>query len=147
MYNLTVDQVHTFFVGEGQWLVHNSSCGEFAKTLEDGSGILASVDKDGVFWTVLEVNPASKGQGVGKGLYNEAFSSIGQDAKAIGAQWSYGDNLATFNKLTASGMSPAEAAKLTFTGKQATGLGFSNPAVQAIGTPGNYTKVVVIFNK
>jgi hypothetical protein len=23
MYNLTVDQVHTFFVGDGQWLVHN----------------------------------------------------------------------------------------------------------------------------
>ncbi|MBV6396581.1 MAG: hypothetical protein HFACDABA_02181 [Anaerolineales bacterium] len=25
MYNLTVDTAHTFFVGEGQWLVHN--CG------------------------------------------------------------------------------------------------------------------------
>jgi hypothetical protein len=24
MYNLTVDTAHTFFVGEGQWLVHNS---------------------------------------------------------------------------------------------------------------------------
>lgn len=23
MYNLTVDTAHTFFVGEGQWLVHN----------------------------------------------------------------------------------------------------------------------------
>jgi len=26
MYNLTVDTVHTFFVGDGQWLVHNDSC-------------------------------------------------------------------------------------------------------------------------
>jgi hypothetical protein len=26
MYNLTVDTAHTFFVGEGQWLVHNA-CG------------------------------------------------------------------------------------------------------------------------
>jgi hypothetical protein len=25
MYNLTVDEAHTFFVGDGQWLVHN--CG------------------------------------------------------------------------------------------------------------------------
>jgi hypothetical protein len=25
MYNLTVDQAHTFFVGEGRWLVHNCS--------------------------------------------------------------------------------------------------------------------------
>jgi hypothetical protein len=24
MYNLTVDEAHTFFVGEGQWLVHNA---------------------------------------------------------------------------------------------------------------------------
>ena len=24
MYNLTIDQAHTFFVGEGQWLVHNA---------------------------------------------------------------------------------------------------------------------------
>jgi hypothetical protein len=25
MYNLTVDQAHTYFVGEGQWLVHNTN--------------------------------------------------------------------------------------------------------------------------
>src|SRR5690606_19283592 len=27
MYNLTVDEAHTFFVGDGQWLVHNT-CGD-----------------------------------------------------------------------------------------------------------------------
>lgn len=28
MYNLTVDVAHTFFVGNGQWLVHNAGpCG------------------------------------------------------------------------------------------------------------------------
>lgn len=26
MYNLTVDTAHTFFVGEGEWLAHNSGC-------------------------------------------------------------------------------------------------------------------------
>ncbi len=26
MYNLTVATAHTYFVGEGQWLVHNASC-------------------------------------------------------------------------------------------------------------------------
>jgi hypothetical protein len=26
MYNLTVDEAHTFFVGDGQWLVHNIEC-------------------------------------------------------------------------------------------------------------------------
>jgi HNH/Endo VII superfamily toxin with a SHH signature len=29
MYNLTVDGAHTFFVGDGQWLVHNASCDVF----------------------------------------------------------------------------------------------------------------------
>jgi hypothetical protein len=28
MDNLTVEQAHTFFVSEGQWLVHNSGCDE-----------------------------------------------------------------------------------------------------------------------
>jgi len=27
MYNLTVEEAHTFFVGEGAWLVHNDGCG------------------------------------------------------------------------------------------------------------------------
>ncbi len=26
MYNLTVAEAHTFFVGAGQWLVHNAKC-------------------------------------------------------------------------------------------------------------------------
>jgi hypothetical protein len=26
MYNLTVETAHTFYVGEGQWLVHNTGC-------------------------------------------------------------------------------------------------------------------------
>jgi hypothetical protein len=30
MYNLTVAQAHTFFVGSGQWLVHNACSGEFS---------------------------------------------------------------------------------------------------------------------
>jgi len=30
MYNLTVADAHTFFVGDGQWLVHNTDCDLFA---------------------------------------------------------------------------------------------------------------------
>lgn len=33
MYNLTVDEAHTFFVGQGAWLVHNAGCGA-ARLLE-----------------------------------------------------------------------------------------------------------------
>jgi hypothetical protein len=32
MYNLTVNQAHTFFVGDGEWLVHNQSSGKPALT-------------------------------------------------------------------------------------------------------------------
>ncbi len=33
MYNLTVETAHTFFVGDGKWLVHNAGCGETFKRL------------------------------------------------------------------------------------------------------------------
>ena len=32
MYNLTVDDVHTFYVGEGEWLVHNQNPCKMAGT-------------------------------------------------------------------------------------------------------------------
>lgn len=36
MYNLTVDEAHTFFVGDGQWLVHNVQCDlEFLTNIAD----------------------------------------------------------------------------------------------------------------
>ena len=38
MYNLTVAQAHTFFVGDGQWLVHN----QCAKVLQTGGNTLSN---------------------------------------------------------------------------------------------------------
>jgi A nuclease family of the HNH/ENDO VII superfamily with conserved AHH len=37
MYNLTVDKAHTFFVGDGQWLVHNCST-KLGKNLGNAPG-------------------------------------------------------------------------------------------------------------
>src|SRR5262249_31368360 len=34
MYNLTVAAAHTFFVGDGQWLVHNTGCYDLARRLQ-----------------------------------------------------------------------------------------------------------------
>lgn len=50
MYNLTVDQAHTFFVGRGQWLVHNAGpCGQaFNIAKSDGESI------QGIIRTILE---------------------------------------------------------------------------------------------
>jgi hypothetical protein len=41
MYNLSVETAHTFYVGEGQWLVHNAGCVYFpsGKKQVDGSTI------------------------------------------------------------------------------------------------------------
>ena len=33
MYNLTVDTAHTYFVGDGQWLVHNDCAGSIDQAL------------------------------------------------------------------------------------------------------------------
>ena len=34
MYNLTVAEAHTFFVGDGQWLVHNACPGRWTRVAE-----------------------------------------------------------------------------------------------------------------
>ncbi len=56
MYNLTVAVAHTFFVGDEQWLVHNTNCPEVAEALtaglpyrKDGKGPTSGYlfDKDG----------------------------------------------------------------------------------------------------
>ncbi len=83
MYNLTVAGAHTFFVGEERWLVHNSGvCREFAKKLNNGSEIIASMDQDNIFWTVIEVPEGLKGQGIGTALFTEACDPIGKNATA-----------------------------------------------------------------
>lgn len=38
MYNLTVADAHTFFVGDGRWLVHNSCLDDFLSKVTDGRG-------------------------------------------------------------------------------------------------------------
>jgi hypothetical protein len=41
MYNLTVHGDHTFFVGAGEWLVHNDSC---IKITTNSGGVVTHVD-------------------------------------------------------------------------------------------------------
>ncbi len=56
MYNLTVATAHTFYVGSGQWLVHNQSCltpsvvKDFAKNLPTMTrqDIIAELQKAGL---------------------------------------------------------------------------------------------------
>ena len=50
MYNLTVDDAHTFFVGDGQWLVHNA--GLVCPTRWDDSDL----------WQLAKKNSTSPGE-------------------------------------------------------------------------------------
>jgi len=38
MFNLTVSEAHTYYVGQDGWLVHNSGCGEIIYSALDGLG-------------------------------------------------------------------------------------------------------------
>jgi hypothetical protein len=148
MYHLTVAQVHTFFVGDGQWLVHNTGpCGEFAKKI-DGAEILASLDNNGVFWTAIDVPSELKGQGIGKSLFTDAWNAWGEQATAIGGKWlpEMPDNMNTFNQRVQAGWSFEDSALDTLTGRQASRLGFQQVEFSVlIGNYGFFTNVEVIF--
>ena len=150
MYNLTVAEVHTFFVGAQQWVVHNADCDDFTKILPNGAGITANLDKDDIFWLAIEVPEELKRQGIGKSLFNEAWDDLGRRATAIGGKWvtKMPDNLNSFNRYINEGKSLEEAARLTFTGRQAAVRGFTTVEFQKLeGTPGAYTNVEVVFRR
>jgi hypothetical protein len=74
---------------------------------------------------------------------------FGTRVTAIQGNWTYGDNLAMVNRLTAGGIPLEEAAKQGFTGKRAADWGFLRVYVlpQTQGIPGSFTRVYVLFEK
>jgi hypothetical protein len=85
----------------------------------------------------------------GTWMFNQMMGHFGAAATAIQGNWTYGDNLAVVNQLTAAGVPLEEAAKRGFTGKRAADWGFVTiqvlPPTQ--GTLGNYSRVHVLFVK
>jgi hypothetical protein len=64
----------------------------------------------------------------------------------IHAIWRNGDNLLRFNQFTGAGMTPEMAAKMTWTGQQASSAGFKKVVFQELaGEPGKYTHAEVLF--
>lgn len=63
--------------------------------------------------------------------------------KAIQGNWTYGDNLAKFNELTANGATPEAAAAQTLTGQRAKDYGFTQISLvsEPKGTVDHYTEV------
>ena len=67
---------------------------------------------------------------------------------SISLSWTYGDDLAAFNRAIATGAAPEEAALWTWTGQQAAAAGYSRPQIRSLESqPGRYSKVAVSFAK
>ena len=152
MYNLTVAVAHTFFVGEGQWLVHNQC--DSAEAFEGAASLSARVDSQGVMWFVVKVPPSEQRKGVGARLFQQVWDELGGNSriKAIGGDWGVGsgmqDNLNTFNEALALGASETAAALETFTGRMADRRGYKTiDFVKRKPEKHPHTHVVVLFKK
>ena len=67
---------------------------------------------------------------------------------SISVSWTYGDDLAAFNRAIAAGAAPEEAALRTWTGQQAAAAGYSRVQVRSLERqPGRYSRVAVSFGK
>lgn len=153
VHNLTVSDTHTYHVLAGAMpvLVHN--CG--TETLGDntysweheGTDSLfeAEVDQNGTMTMLAGVARNSPVRGFE--LFNRALAHFGDRVTSINGNL-IEENRATFNTLTAGGMSPEEAILQTWTGKLATRSGFGVlESLTLIGEPGNYSKVEPIFTR
>lgn len=87
----------------------------------------------------------------GKEQFDAILAHFGRrNIQRIVGIWSEGDNLATFNHLTARGVSPEKAALQTWTGQRAIAAKFGRvTAIQALpaGRPGHYQSVTVYFER
>jgi hypothetical protein len=76
MYNLTVDEAHTFFVGDGQWLVHNI-CMRGGISVQDGLAHIKYLRKQYNLgkWR----NVAYARENITTGKPNELFAASGEN--------------------------------------------------------------------
>jgi hypothetical protein len=84
MYNLTVDEAHTFFVGDGQWLVHN------AGICPPSSGIHLEL-QNAVTWASQQTDTfiAARSRPWGAYLFDNTLPFKPQGAKTL-SKYSYG---------------------------------------------------------
>ncbi|WP_065586081.1 hypothetical protein [Gilliamella sp. App4-10] len=92
----------------------------------------------------------------GSDMFSQMMNHYGENVKSIRGNWmnleksATNKNLGIINKLTSQGVSLEEAVTHTWTANQAAKYGFSQLEIllaRVKGTPGNYTKVEVLFSK
>lgn len=82
-------------------------------------------------------------------MFDTLMRHFGAAVQTIRGNWTYGDNLAMVNRLTAGGSSLDDAARQTRTGQYALTWGYSVVHVlpQTTGAAGNYARVYVLFKR
>jgi hypothetical protein len=107
------------------------------------------------FDVVAELPSGERGSVRGREFFDAMINHFGNAVTAIEGEWSdqlpgMTSNLDVFNRLTASGVPPDDAARMTWTGKMSEKHGFTN--VTSINTrppkaAGNYREVLVRFER
>ncbi|GAA2135578.1 hypothetical protein GCM10009760_14270 [Kitasatospora kazusensis] len=160
-YDLTVSDLHTYFVLAGRTpvLVHNFDCpvGVTVEATEDGitiahpaSGTMTIGILDA--WTgklTLGMDRLDGSTISGKQMFQMVMEHFGDRVEMIQGNWSYGDNLAAFNKLIAEGMPEKTAARATWTGLRAADYGFTSVRISRAvpAADGGYAAVSADFRR
>jgi hypothetical protein len=111
----------------------------------------AEITSQGYFKFYAENLPKDKTGCPGWWMFQAAWDYFVNDQqvtiKGVRGDWTFGDNLWTVNSLTAGNQTPLEeAAKQTWTYRQAQAQGFTNcQLLDADGSPGAYRDVQVVF--
>ncbi|MEV0133053.1 LamG-like jellyroll fold domain-containing protein [Dactylosporangium sp. NPDC050688] len=164
MRDLTVADLHTYYViaGDAPVLVHN--CGTFelgGRRWVNGyggnlrnQGISATLDRDGILEMVVRAPKGIPGLPRGSAMITDAinaFEGAGRQINGIRGVWNkgpLGDNLDSFNAAVRRGTDPLEAVWETFTGKFAQRNGFTEASIDwdsVAGDLGSHTEIVVNF--
>ncbi|MEW2417876.1 ricin-type beta-trefoil lectin domain protein [Streptomyces sp. NPDC046866] len=158
VHNLTVADLHTYYVlaGATPVLVHN--CGVTRGGNEStysishdasGSGVIADLDSDGILTMMMHNNPGKGSPLRGKAMFDEVMGHFGDRVQGVQGIWVYGDNLGGFNEAVRGGASLVSAAKGTWTGRQAARYGFTRARIdEAVPRlDGDFQQVLATFRR
>ncbi|WP_412030565.1 polymorphic toxin-type HINT domain-containing protein [Deinococcus yunweiensis] len=148
MFNLTVSEAHTYYVGQDGWLIHNGGkigCGEFFNNYGTQNGGIQAQVVNGVLKLAVKKAPGTPS---GREMFEEAWGQLGSKVQQIEGYWMPGgdmaDNFVSFNNALATGLSPEQAAMQTWTGKMAASKGFTQVIRVEVGERG---VIQVLFGK
>jgi hypothetical protein len=151
VFNFEVETDHTYYATDLDVLVHNT-CGDYTEEYANGTGILAGLDEEGIVNTIVKVVETDAATApTGGEMFLNAMEALKSGARGVRGNWGDGgalkDNLDSFNAGIQNMLSPADAARGTFTGKMAARYGFTKVTFEKlVGSPGEYTKVEVVFS-